>query len=110
MQYALGVHRIKQQTAVAAFPSIAFTIFFGDGLTLCYSRASPNVRKGGEGREERREEGREVVRRKGRDGRIGHGGGDQDCLVGVLFMNLKVDARRHDDGRVRVGARRCDRK
>ena len=49
MQYALGVHRIKQQTAVAAFPSIAFTIFFGDGLTLCYSRASPNVLKGGKG-------------------------------------------------------------
>ena len=45
MQYALGVHRIKQQTAVAAFPSIAFTIVFGDDLTLCYSRASPNVRK-----------------------------------------------------------------
>ena len=34
----------------------------------------------------------------GREGRIARGGGDDNRLVGVLFRNLEVPARRHDDG------------
>ena len=54
MQYALGVHRIKQQTAVAAFPSIAFTIFLGMvspfvtlGQAQMFGRGGRGGRRGG---------------------------------------------------------------